>query len=170
MIITRRRKMPGPVYNIAKIVHDQLIEHPRTNPMKTLKQTRAFLHAKFAGIPVKESKRLAGIPVTMSTPQIVSRPGAQAIITELVKEEEFQDRGLVNRLKEMWRKKKPIITKDGVMGHMDDTDMWKYSMDRVLELRGYVKNKEIEGTNIEATGGITFNVLQIPNEPTKSGS
>lgn len=138
------------------------------NPRR-IKQTKIFIQAKTAGATTLEAKQLAGFSHGVSVTQIMDTPIAQALLSEMFKEDAFKDVGLVKRLKEMWTKKRVRHQKVGddvIEVHEDDTDMWKYSMDRVLQLRGYMKNgkgDDLAGT-IEATGGITFNVLQVPSE------
>jgi hypothetical protein len=170
ILIPRKLKnIPGPNYKIADAIRKRLGRAAGpTSPAKSmLKQSRAFVLARVSGAQVKEAKQLAGISQQTTTANILERPETQAIILELSKEEEFRDPGITKRLKEMWHHKRVRLQKVGddiEKIHEDDTDMWKFSMDRVLQLKGHLKrNREEETSNvIEASGGITFNVLQMP--------
>lgn len=145
------------------------------NPRR-VKQTRIFIRSKLAGASTIEAKKLAGLPAALAVTQLMAHPITQGILAEMVKEDEFKDTGVTKRLKEMWNHKRIKAVKvDGpamlntVQIEEDDTDMWKYAMDTVLKLKGYLKQgKDADGPNvIEATGGINFNVLQVENATEK---
>lgn len=170
MIITRPKRVLGPQYDMAALLEKQLMQRNHVKrPLERIKKMRVYLRARLSGAPIKEANRMAGYPASTPAACVMAAPLVPVILNEMCKEPEFQDAGIVKRLKEMWNHTRTRFQKVGddvEKIEEDDPDMWKYSMDKVLHLRGYLKNgKEPDtGTTIEASGGITFNVLQIPNE------
>jgi hypothetical protein len=171
VVITLQKKVPGPPSTLHE--HFQkLIGNPgskKVKPIERLHKTRVFVAARSEGATIPEAREIARLPAKLSANQILNSPAGQIAIAQILdKEEEFKDPGIVKRLKEMWLHKKTRLQKVGdevVHIEEDDTDMWKFSMDKVLTLKGHQKSGGDAVTNVlEATGGVTFNVLAIKDD------
>lgn len=170
-------KIPGPQYDLASLIRKKIGRIRR--PFDHIRQTRTFIIAKTNGARTSEANRLAGINPSQSLTQTMASPLVMPILQKMCQEPELTDDGIVKRIKQMWNKKR--VRSIEVVGNTlqkkelieeDDTDMWKYSMDKVLRMKGYIKDRsadEAHGTNGEilATNGITFNILQMPSEEEK---
>lgn len=134
------------------------------NPSKALaaiRPAKLFLKAKINGSSDAEAKALAGISPQKSALKIFEQPSTQLILEEvLAQQDEFSDDGLVTRLKEMWKHKKTRFAPSGKKYKEDDTDMWRYSMDTVLELRKLKKKDDDKGATTVTQ--INFHVQPIP--------
>lgn len=164
MIITRPKLPPLVKHFRERLSHSS---SGVKKPVERLKQMRIYIRSRLHGASSKEAKSLAGLPTALQDAVLMQQKEATVILQEILKEDDFKDQGIVKRLKEMWHHKKVRIQKAGdevIPVEEDDTDMWKYSMDKVLELRGFKKKEESNAPKIEASGGVTFNVLQIPND------
>lgn len=168
MIVRLKRKVPGPPSSLREYIQKRLsINRPIAPPLQPLDKARVFLNAKMAGASTIEAKALSSFGSNIT--QIMQQPATQAILIDIEREQKFKNQSIVNRLKEMWdhkRKRLQKIGDDVEVIEEDDTDLWKYSMDKVLALKGYTKDSDGSGPTsiLEATGGVTFNVLNIKNE------
>ena len=169
MRISLSRKIPGPQYNVTEWVRKQLGKQKPIKPFERIHQAKVFLSAKLSGAPTKEAKRLSSL--TGTSTQIMNSHLVKALIADICdREPELQDEGIVHRLKEMWNHKKPVYHEGRLVDKMDDTDLWKYSMDTVLKIKGHLKDSKDVSNLGEATGGITFNILQIPQDKNENAS
>jgi hypothetical protein len=168
-----RETIPGPQFKLADVLRKEMRNKNSVRPLQMVKKTKVFLQAVANDVPFTTAKRLAH--VSGSVEKIMDSPASQVMLEEVLRHPQFQDQGITSRLKEMWNHKKikavkvapgsATMARETVIEE-DDTDMWKYSMDRVLELRGLKKQdkKENEGETpgTIVASHINFNVLQIP--------
>lgn len=148
----------------------------RTLPL--LRKTKTYLLARARGIPAKQANIVAGFAKTTSVTQIMQTPVAQHALEQVLQEQkEFNNDGITDRLKVMWNSEVEKKVWNETLKRWDtfsepDKDLWKYSMDRVLDLRGLRRTKKDDeaGDNAPPTQ-IVFNVLNTPEvKVVKSGT
>ena len=161
-------KIPGPIFNKKKLLRTLGGRvHMQTLPM--LRKAKTFFTLRAKGVPSMQAKAMAGMSSHTNLKTILDSPIAQVALEQVLREQkEFSDSGITERLKEMWNsvvvKKEWDETNKRWMRYKEpDKDLWKYSMDRVLDLRGFRHNKkdDEEGNNQIPTQ-IVFNVLNTP--------
>lgn len=132
--------------------------------MKRIKQVRKYVLAKMDGKTVLEAKKEAGI-TSLTHKQIMAHPIAEVTMNELLaKEKEFCDRGIIDKLKQLWDAEEIAVDKWGSVVRKPDNTAQDKALGRVLHLRGYGDKgaDKSGGTDVPTT--INFNIVQVPQK------
>jgi hypothetical protein len=147
---------------IEDIVEKVTQENAPAKALSRIKKTKAYIQARLDGSNKKEAKALANY--TGDEKALLTSPVGQSILASLL-EQDFSDRIITERLKEMWNEGDVILDKKGQIVHeRKNHKVRQFAFEQVVKLRGYAKADDKGNDNAVPTQ-IVFNVQTPPPVP-----
>lgn len=134
-------------------VLDQLETSPQS--LKHIKSMKAFLKAQLdGGMSANKAHAISGLPKDLTSTAIMQRPMVKLMLTEMLENTHHDDR-IIKKIDQLWDAEDIYFTKAGDIIKKPNWDAQGKNLDRVLKLRGYLKQEE---TSVITPTQIVFNV------------